>query len=106
MGTIKKVTEKPLSGCRHLFSRMHKHTQPVTSLHTTQWQRTIEDVPEAHAAEIHPVQMTKILRDVFQDPQLAHKYAKHLDKKVQVDSSVSQEPKIVPNPESSTITPY
>ena len=32
--------------------------------------------------------MTKILRDVFQDPQAAHKYAKHLDKKVQVDSSV------------------
>ena len=49
-------------------------------------------MPKAHAAEIHPVQMTKILRDVFQDPQLAHKYAKHLDKKVQVDSSVSQEP--------------
>ena len=38
-------------------------------------------MPEAHAAEIHPVQMTKILRDVFQDPQVAHKYAKHLDKK-------------------------
>ena len=51
-------------------------------------------------AEIHPVQMTKILRDVFQDPQLAHKYVKHLDKKVQVDSSVSQESEIVPNPES------
>ena len=41
-------------------------------------------MPEAHAAEIHPVQMTKILRDVFQDPQVAQKYAKHLDKKVQV----------------------
>ena len=35
-GTIKKVTEKPLSGCRRLFSRMHKHTRPVTSPHTTQ----------------------------------------------------------------------
>ena len=45
--------------------------------------------PKAHTAEIHPVQMTKILRDVFQDPQLADKYVKHLDKKVQVDSSVS-----------------
>ena len=106
MGTIKKVTEKPLSGCCRLFSRMHKHTRPVTSPHTTPRQRTIEDMPEAHAAEIHPVQMTKILRDVFQDPQLAHKYAKHLDKKVQVDSSVSQEPEIVPDPESSTDTPY
>ena len=105
-GTIKKVTEKPLSGCRRLFSRMHKCTRPVTSPRTTPTQRTIEDMPEAHAAEIHPVQMTKILRDVFQDPQLAHKYAKHLNKKVQVDSFVSQEPKIVPNPESSTDTPY
>ena len=106
MGTIKKITDRPLSGCRRLFSRMHKLTQPVTSPRTTQQQRTIEDMPEAHAAEIHPVQMTKILRDVFQDPQLAHKYAKHLDKKVQVDSSVSQEPEIVPDPESSTDTPY
>ena len=104
-GTIKKVTDKPLSGCRRLFSRMHKRTQPVTSPRTTQRQRTIEDTPEAHAAEIHPVQMTKILRDVFQEPQLAHKYAKHLDKKVQVDSSVSWEPEIVPNPEDPTNTP-
>ena len=105
-GTIKRVTEKPLSGCRRLFSRMRKRTRPVTSPRTTRQQRTIEDVPEAHAAEIHPVQMTKFLRDVFQDPQLAHKYAKHLDKKVQVDSSVSQEPEIVPDPESSTDTQY
>ena len=104
-GTIKKITDKTLSGCRRLFSRMHKGTQPVTSPRTMQRQRTIEDTPEAHAAEIHPVQMTKILRDVFQDPQLAHKYAKHLDKKVQVDSSVSRESEIVPNPEDSTNTP-
>ena len=62
-------------------------------------------MPEAHAAEIHPVQMTKILRDGFQDPQLAHKYAKHLDKKVQVDSTVSQESEIIPDPESSTDAP-
>ena len=62
---------------------MHKRTRPVTSPRTIQRQRTIEDKPKAHAAEIHPVQMTKILRDVFQDPQVAHKYAKHLDKKVQ-----------------------
>ena len=63
-------------------------------------------MPEAHAAEIHPVQMTKILRDVFQDPQVAHKYAKHLDKKVQVDSSVLQESEIVPNPESAMDTQH
>ena len=34
-GTIKRVTEKPLSGCRRLFSRMHKCTRPVTSPRTT-----------------------------------------------------------------------
>ena len=105
-GTIKKITEKPLSGCCHLFSRMHKRTQTATSPRTTRRQRTIEDVPEAHAAEIHPVQMTKILRDVFQDPQVAHKYAKHLDKKVQVDSSVLQEPEIVSDLESATDTQH
>ena len=55
---------------------------------------------------IHPVQIKKILRDVFQDPQLAHKYAKHLDKKVKVDSSASQEPEIVLDPEGSTDTQY
>ena len=44
--------------------------------------------------------MTKILRDVFQDPQTAHKYAKHLDKKVQVDSFVSPESEIMPDLES------
>ena len=103
-GTIKKVTDKPLSGCCRLFSRMHKRTRPVTSPRTIPRQRTIEDTPEAHAAEIHPVQMTKILRDVFQDPQLVHKYAKHLDKKVQVDSFTSQEPEIVPDPENPTDT--
>ena len=102
MGTIKKITDKPLSSCRRLFSWMHKRTRPVTSPHTIQRQRTIEDKSEAHAAEIHPVQMTKILRDVFQDPQVAHKYAKHLNKKVQVDSSVSPEPEIASDPESTT----
>ena len=61
-------------------------------------------MPEPHAAEIHPVQMTKILRDVFQDPQTAHKYTKHLDKKVQVDSSVSQEPEITADPDSTEDT--
>ena len=103
-GTIKKITDKPLSGCRRLFYRMHKRTRPVTSPRTTRRQRTIEDMPKAHAAEIHPVQMPKILRDVFQDPQVAHKYAKHLDKKVQVDSSVSPEPEIISDPESVTDT--
>ena len=67
-GTIKKITDKPLSGCRRLFSRMHKRTRPVTSPRTIPRQRTIEDTPEAHAAEIHPVQMTKILRGRLPGP--------------------------------------
>ena len=36
MGTIKKITDKPLSSCRRLFSRMHKRTRPVMSPCTTQ----------------------------------------------------------------------
>ena len=44
-GTIKKITDKPLSGCCRLFSRMHKRTRPITSPRTTQQQRTIEDMP-------------------------------------------------------------
>ena len=103
-GTVRQVTKKPFSGCRLLFSRMLKRNRPVTSPPTTRRQRTIEDVPEAHSAEIHPVQMTKILRDVFQDPQTVHKYAKHLDKKVQVDTSASLEPEIIPDPESTENT--
>ena len=35
-GTVKQVTEKPLSGCCLLFSRMFRCTQPVTSPPTTQ----------------------------------------------------------------------
>ena len=38
-GTIKKITDKPLSGCRRLFSRMHKRTRPVTSPRTIRRQR-------------------------------------------------------------------
>ena len=35
-GTVKRVTEKPLSGCCLLFSRMRKRTHPATSPATTQ----------------------------------------------------------------------
>ena len=95
-GTVKQVTKKPLSGCRLLFSRAFKHARPGTPPPSTPPQGTIEDVLDACLAEIHPVQMTKILRDVFQDPQTAHKYAKYLDKKVQAGSSVSVELEVNP----------
>ena len=98
-GTVKRVMKKPLSGCHLLFSRVFRHARPGTPPPTIRQQKTIEDVPEAHSAEIHPVQMTKILRDVFQDPQTAHKYAKYLDKKVQAGSSVSLELEVHPDPE-------
>ena len=104
-GTVKQVAKKPLSGCHLLFSRAIKRIQPVTPPPSTPPQKTIEDTPEVQPPEIHPVQMTKILRDVFQDPQMAHKYAKHLDKKVQAGSSVSVELKVNPNPEDVQIPP-
>ena len=84
---------------------MLKCTQPITPPPTTQQQVTIEEVPKARPAEIHPVQMTKILRDVFQDPQTAHKYAKHLDKKVQAGSSTSLGPEISLDLENTRDTP-
>ena len=34
-GTVKQVTEKPISGCHLLFSRMFKRKRPVTSPPTT-----------------------------------------------------------------------
>ena len=43
----------------------------------------------------------KNLEGCLPGPSGSHKYAKHLDKKVQVDSSVLQESKIVPDPESA-----
>ena len=49
--------------------------------------------------------MTKILRDVFQDPQTAHKYAKHLDKKIQAGSSVSVELEVNPDSEDPSNSP-
>ena len=103
-GTVKHVTAKPLLGCRHLFSIIRKPTCPIMSPPTIQQQKTIKDVPEPHMAEIHPVQMTRILKDVFQDPQTAHRYAKHLDKKVQVDSSAPLEPEITPDLDSTENT--
>ena len=35
MGTVKQVTKKPLSSCHLPFSRMRKHTRPITSPRTT-----------------------------------------------------------------------
>ena len=98
-GTVRKVAKKPLSGCCLLFSRALRRAQPDTPPLSTSPQRTTEDVPETRLAEIHPVSMTEILRDIFQDPQTAHKYTKHLDKKVQAGSSVSVELGTDPNSE-------
>ena len=104
-GTVKQVTAKPLSGCRLLFSRVFRRGRSGTPPLSTPPRKTIEDTPEVSPTGIHPVQMTKILRDVFQDPQTAHKYAKHLDKKVQAGSSVSVELEINPDPEDPQSPP-
>ena len=68
MGTIKKVTEKPLSGCRRLFSRMHKRTRPVTSPCTTQQQRTIEDMPRSPCSRNPPSADDKNLEEHLSGP--------------------------------------
>ena len=60
-GTVKQVTKKPLSGCHLLFSRAFKLARPGTPPPSIPPQATIKDVPDACLAEIHPVQMTKIL---------------------------------------------
>ena len=104
-GTVKQVATKPLSGCRLLFSRAFRHVRSDTPPPSIPPQQTTEDTPEVPPAEIHPVQMTKILRDVFQDPQTAYKYAKHLDKKVQAGSYVSVELEMKPDSEDPQSPP-
>ena len=104
-GTVKQVAKKPLSGCRLLFSRAFRRNRSGTPPPSTPPQKTTEDTPEIPPAEIHPVQMTKILRDVFQDPQTVHKYAKHLDKKIQAGSSVSVELEVNPGSEDLSNPP-
>ena len=104
-GTVKQVAKKPLSGCRLLFSRAFRCNRSGTPPPSTLPQRTTEDTPELPPTEIHPVQMTKILRDVFQDPQTAHKYAKRLDKKIQAGSSVSVELEVNPDSEDPSNPP-
>ena len=104
-GTVKQVATKPLSGCRLLFSTVFRRCCSSTPPRSIPPQKTTEDTPEVSPPEIHPVQMTKILRDVFQDPQTVHKYAKHLDKKVQAGSSVSVELEINPDPEDPQSPP-
>ena len=104
-GTVKQVAKKPLSGCRLLFSRAFRRNRSGTPPPSTLPQRTTEDTQELPPTEIHPVQMTKILRDVFQDPQTAHKYAKHLNKKIQAGSSVSVELEVNPDSEDLSNPP-
>ena len=104
-GTVRQVAKKPLSGCCLLFSRAFRCDRSGTLPPSTPPQKTTEDTPEIPPTEIHPVQMTKILRDIFQDPQTAHKYAKHLDKKVQAGSSVSVELEINPDSEDPQSLP-
>ena len=99
---IKKATSKPISGLRLVLSRMsqrirrHKHPPPATSPGGS----TIE-VP-TKTEDIHPVRMTKILREVLQTEQTARKYGEHLDRKSlpELDTQVES-----PTREEETPTP-
>ena len=65
---------------------------------------------QGHARSPHsrnsPSTDDKNLEGCFPGPSTSPQIRKHLDKKVQVDSSVSQEPEIVPDPESTMDTQY
>ena len=79
--TVTHVAHKPVSEARSLLSRIcrrfRKTSTPVS--HTSSQKTSIE--AETPPAGIHPIRMTKILREVFPDGQTAHRYAKHLDTK-------------------------
>ena len=89
--TVKKATDKPVSGLRLFLSRICKKPKaPFTPVSTTFFLEANpkgEDPPTG----IHPIRMTKILQEVFPDGQMVYKYAKHLntkDKKVQASTQV------------------
>ena len=79
--TVKQVASKPMSGARSFLSRIrHRLRRRSTpALHTSSLKASIKAEDPAHG--IHPIWMTRILREVFPDGQTAHRYAKHLDTK-------------------------
>ena len=92
--TVKRVTDKPVSGFRLLLSRTRKKPKaPSMPVSTTSSPEDLLE-PEDPATGIHPIRMMKILREVFPDGQTTKKYAKQLDTKdktVQATTLVSTE---------------
>ena len=99
---IKKATSKPISGLRLVLSRMsqrirrRKYQLPATSPGGS----TIEEPTKTE--DIHPVRMTRILREVLQTEQTARKYGEHLDRKSLPEPDVQVEN---PTREEETPTP-
>ena len=79
--TVKHVANKPVSEARSLLSRIRqtfrKKSTPVSPISSPKASIEAETPPTG----IHPIRMTRILREVFPDGQTAHRYAKHLDTK-------------------------
>ena len=81
--TVKQMTDKPMSGARSLLSRIRQRfrgrSTPASSTSSPKASIEVADPPTG----IHPIRMTKILREVFPDGQTTHRYAKHFDTKSQ-----------------------
>ena len=101
--TVKHVANKPMSEARSLLSRIRrrfrKGSTPVS--HTSSPKASIE--AETPPTGIHPIRMTKILREVFPDEQTAHRYAKHLDTKNREVQTNSQGISSIPH-ETASVT--
>ena len=101
--TVKHMANKPVSEARSLLSRIRRRFQrrsaPVT--HTSSLKASIE--AETPPVGIHPIRMTKILREVFPDGQTAHRYAKHQDTKNREVQTNPQDTSSIPH-ETASVT--
>ena len=99
--TVKHVANKPVSEARSLLSRIRRRFQKKSTpvLRTSSPKASIK--AETPPTGIHPIRMTKILREVFPDGQTAHRYAKHLDTKNREVQTNSQDTSSIPHETAS-----
>ena len=102
-GTIKKVTDKPLSGCRRLFPGCTSAPDPL-HLHVLYHDRGLSRTHPRPMQRKSPSTDDKNLERRLPRPPTGPQIRQASDKKVQVDSFASQEPEIVPDPENPTDT--
>ena len=95
-GTIKKITDKPLSGCRRLFSRIHKRTRPITSPTYYTMTEDYRGLIRSPCSRNTSSTDDQNLEGCFPGPSSSPQSMRSIStRKVQVDSSVSPETEIV-----------